>query len=138
MGISYPFVCSYFIPLYNFAKMNRKGGAGLRGHGHLRFVPPLGAYPHETYPVDIFSAFYVTVNLPPRNLPHQDFLEFIFLKSILGHGLHIMVMLTKRLPVIFVPEELRITSVRNDVVNNRSLDVSSFFQAPHTKDVLWI
>lgn len=35
----------------------------------------------------------------------------IFLVPVVRHGLLIMVFLTKRLPVVLVPEELRVTAV---------------------------
>lgn len=42
----------------------------------------------------------------------------VVLVSVLGHGLGIMARLTQRLPVFLVPEQLLITSMGNDVVNN--------------------
>ena len=44
-----------------------------------------------------------------------------------------MMPMAKRLPVIFIPEELLISSVRNDVVNVRCLDVLAFLHALHAE-----
>ena len=39
--------------------------------------------------------------------------------AVLSSGLLIVALLTQRLPVRPVPEELRVSSVRNDVIHNR-------------------
>ena len=43
----------------------------------------------------------------------------VVLVAILGHGLGIMARLTQRLPVFLVPEQLRVTPMRDDVIDNR-------------------
>lgn len=42
----------------------------------------------------------------------------VVLVAILGHGLGVVARLTQRLPVLLVPEQLLVTSMGNDVVNN--------------------
>ena len=49
--------------------------------------------------------------------------------SIFCHRFMVVTFLTKWLPIASVPEELRITSVRHDVVNDRRLDVPSVLPA---------
>lgn len=48
-------------------------------------------------------------------------------------SLYIMMMLAERLPVVRVPEELRITSVRTDVIHDRRLDVPAFALTLHAQ-----
>ena len=43
---------------------------------------------------------------------------FIFLIPVLGHCLHVMVVLAKRLPVTLIPKQNRIIPMRFDVVNH--------------------
>ena len=45
---------------------------------------------------------------------------------ILVAGLHIVMMFAERLPVARVPEELRVATVRTDVIHDRRLDVPAF------------
>lgn len=44
-----------------------------------------------------------------------------------------MTFLAESLPVAFIPEELRVTTVGNDVINDRRLGVPSFLEALLTK-----
>ena len=55
--------------------------------------------------------------------------------AVLSAGLEVVMLLAQRLPVVLVPEQTRITTVRNDVINHGSLHVPRrvFFQALHTK-----
>lgn len=57
----------------------------------------------------------------------------IVLVSVFSHGLAVMAGLTQRLPVGLVPEKFLISTVRNNVVNNRGWDNLSFLLAPHTE-----
>lgn len=57
----------------------------------------------------------------------------IALVSVFSHGLAVMAGLTQRLPVGLVPEKFLITTVWNDVVNNRGWYNLSFLLAPHTE-----
>lgn len=47
--------------------------------------------------------------------------------AFLRQGLPVMALLTERLPVVAVPEEFLISTMRNDVVDNGRFDVPSFF-----------
>ena len=47
--------------------------------------------------------------------------------------LHIMMMFAERLPVVRVPEELRVTTVRPYVIDDRRLDVLAFLLTLHTQ-----
>lgn len=49
----------------------------------------------------------------------------ILWEAIFGESLPVMALLAERLPVILIPEELLISAVRNDVVDDCRLDVSS-------------
>jgi hypothetical protein len=55
--------------------------------------------------------------------------------GVIPSGLLIVALLTQRLPVRSVPEELRITSVRNDVIHNRRWCSDAMPQALLTKRV---
>ena len=46
-----------------------------------------------------------------------------------------MMTVAERLPVIFIPEESLVSSVRNDVINVRCLDVLAFLHALHAERV---
>ena len=50
----------------------------------------------------------------------------VFDIRILGHGLNIMAMLAKCLPVRSVPKQRLIPSMRNDMIDNSRFDISSF------------
>ena len=54
---------------------------------------------------------------------------------ILVARLHIVMMFAQRLPVARVPEELRITTVRSDVIHDRRLDVPAFALARYAQRV---
>ena len=47
--------------------------------------------------------------------------------------LHVMMMLAERLPVVRVPEELGVTTVRSDVIHDRCLDVLAFALTLHAQ-----
>ena len=53
--------------------------------------------------------------------------------AVLFPGLPVMASFTERLPVVLIPEELLISAVRNDVVDNRCLDISSLLGALGTE-----
>lgn len=55
--------------------------------------------------------------------------------DIFGQGLFIMARLTQGLPVLTVPEQLLISSMRNDMINHRSLGVSALLHALSTQRV---
>ena len=57
----------------------------------------------------------------------------VLLVSILGHGLGVVTMFAKRLPVVMIPEQLLVPSMGNDVVNHRSPDILSTGKAPDTQ-----
>ena len=59
----------------------------------------------------------------------------VVLVSVLGHGLGIMAGLTQRLPVFLVPEQLLVTSMGNDVVNNRGWHNFTLLLATNTQRV---
>lgn len=59
----------------------------------------------------------------------------VVLVSVLGHGLGIMAGLTQRLPVFLVPEQLLVTSMGNDVVNNRGWHNLTLLLATDTQRV---
>ena len=52
---------------------------------------------------------------------------------VFGHGFMIMTGFTKRLPVALIPEQLLVSSVRNDMVHHRRLPVTIPLQAPNAK-----
>ena len=55
------------------------------------------------------------------------------LVSVLGHGLGIMAVLTKRLPVAPIPEQFLVTTMGNDVVNHRCFDILPTGKASYTQ-----
>ena len=57
----------------------------------------------------------------------------VFLVVILIPGLHIVVALTKRLPVGFIPEKPCIPAMRCDMVHNRCLHIPAFCHTPHAQ-----
>lgn len=59
----------------------------------------------------------------------------VILVSILRHGFRIVAGFTQRLPVLLIPEELRITSMGNDVVNNCCWHSLSLALAANTQRV---
>ena len=54
---------------------------------------------------------------------------------ILVAGLHIVMMFAERLPVARVPEELRVTTVRTDVIHDRRFDVLALALTLHAQRV---
>jgi hypothetical protein len=52
---------------------------------------------------------------------------------VFGHGFMVMTRFTKRLPVALIPEQLLVSSVRNDMVHHRRLPVKIPLQAPNAK-----
>ena len=79
-------------PLLNSAKIHVWGGGGQSCTGLWRFNTPTLVYDTQSI--------------------------FIFLIPVLGHCLHVMVVLAKRLPVTLIPKQNRITPMRFDVVNH--------------------
>ena len=60
----------------------------------------------------------------------------ILRRLVLSPRLHAMVPMAKGLPVASIPEELLVTTVRNDVVDVRRLLIPSFLHALHAQRVL--
>ena len=56
-------------------------------------------------------------------------------RLVLTPRLHTMVPMTQGLPVASIPEELVVSTVRNDVVDVRRLNVPAFLHALHTQRV---
>ena len=54
---------------------------------------------------------------------------------VLSPRFHTVVTMAKGLPVAPIPEELLVSTVRNNVVNVRCLDVPAFLHALHTQRV---
>lgn len=74
--------------------------------------------------------------------PHKDFdrpspSESVVVDRVLIFVacLHVVMMFAERLPVVRVPEELRITTVRTDVIHDRRLDVPAFALALYAQRV---
>ena len=100
------------LPLY-FAKINARGGGGLRGTLPQRSDPP----PQGPQTV-------------PTLAPSHDIAsKRIFRILILISGFDTVVTMTQRLPVALIPEELLVSSVGNDVVNISCFDILSFLHA---------
>ena len=59
----------------------------------------------------------------------------ILLVPVLRHSLHVVMALTERLPVAPVPEELLVSPVGYDVVDNCCFHVPAFFPALHAQRV---
>ena len=59
----------------------------------------------------------------------------IFRRLVLSPRLHAVVPVAKRLPVAPVPEQLHVTTVRNDVIHVRRLHVPAFLHALHAQRV---
>ena len=102
------------IPLYNFAKINARGGAG-PPHKHWGFWTPA----------------------PLGGLPH---LSPLLSKMVLGMhvllaGFDAVVAMAERLPVTPLPEQNRVAAMRHDVIDIGRADVLPFLQALHTERV---
>ena len=57
--------------------------------------------------------------------------------AVFSSGLLIVALLTQRLPVRPVPEELRISSVRNDVIHNRRRRCDAMLQTLLAERMEW-
>ena len=71
------------------------------------------------------------------NRPYPDVLKRVRRVRILIPCFYIMMLLTKRLPVLLIPEQLIITSMRNNMIHNRCSYKLAFLLAFNTEDVLW-
>lgn len=71
------------------------------------------------------------------NRPYPGALKRVRRVRILVPCFYIMMLLTKWLPVLLIPEQLVITSMRNNMIHNRCSYKLAFFLAFNTKDVLW-
>ena len=56
-----------------------------------------------------------------------------FLVSVLCHRFGIVAGFAKSLPIVPIPEQFPISPMRNDMIHNRCLHITSFGKAPHTK-----
>lgn len=73
----------------------------------------------------------VEIQISPTLAPSEP----IFLESVLGHCLYIMMMLTQRLPVRPIPKEFLVSTVWFDMINDCSHSDMTFFITFHTE---WI
>lgn len=71
------------------------------------------------------------------NRPYPDVLKRVRRVRILIPCFYIMMLLAKRLPILLIPEQLVVTSMRNDMIHNRCFYKLTFLLALDTKDVLW-
>ena len=60
---------------------------------------------------------------------------FVLLITVLCHGLAVMAVLTQRLPVLFIPEQSVIPTVRHNMIHHSCLHQSSLFPALDTQGV---
>ena len=77
-------------------------------------------------------------SLPPREKAlgiSQGFSlsVFVLLITVLRHGLAVMAVLTQSLPVLFIPEQSVIPTVRHNMIYHSCLHQSSLFPAPDTQ-----
>ena len=77
-------------------------------------------------------------SLPPRGKAlgiSQGFSlsVFVLLITVLRHGLAVMTVLTHSLPVLFIPEQSAIPTVRHNMIYHSCLHQSSLFPAPDTQ-----
>ena len=56
-----------------------------------------------------------------------------FLVSVLCHGFGIVAGFAESLPIVPIPEQFPISPMRNDMIRNSCLHITSFGKAPHTK-----
>lgn len=77
-------------------------------------------------------------SLPPRGKAlgiSQGFSlsVFVLLITVLRHGLAVMAVLTQSLPVLFIPEQSVIPTVRHDMIHHSCFHQSSLFPATETQ-----
>lgn len=77
-------------------------------------------------------------SLPPREKAlgiSQGFSlsVFVLLITVLRHGLAVMAVLTQSLPVLFIPEQSVIPTVRHNMIYHSCFHQSSLFPAPDTQ-----
>lgn len=56
-----------------------------------------------------------------------------FLVSVLCHGFGIVAGFTESLPIVPIPEQFPVSPVRDDMIHNRCLHITSFGKASHAK-----